>query len=63
MDVVNRAPLKSTGTFNPSAEVSTYRLVGPQYFYFFIGVMAVMGVIFIFVAMAYKEKVHVRADA
>ena len=40
-----------------------YRLVGPNYFYFFIVVMTVMGVVFIFVAMFYKEKTHVRADA
>jgi ABC-type uncharacterized transport system permease subunit len=63
MDVVNRAPLKTQGTFAGSADVATYYLVGPNYFYFFIVVMSVMGVIFIFVAMAYKEKTHVRMDA
>jgi POT family proton-dependent oligopeptide transporter len=63
MDVVNRAPLKTQGTFAGSGEVATYYLVGPMYFYFFIVVMGVMGLIFIFVAMAYKEKTHVRQDA
>ena len=63
MDVVNRAPLKTQGTFEGSGEVSTYRLVGPNYFYFFIVVMGVMGVIFIFVASFYQEKTHVRVDA
>ena len=60
MDVVERKPVKTVGAMNPKAEISTYYLVGPNYFYFFIGVMCVMGVIFIFVAMAYKEKTHVR---
>jgi proton-dependent oligopeptide transporter, POT family len=63
MDVVNRAPLKSEGVFAGKADVSTYRLVGPNYFYFFIAVMGVMGVIFIFVAAMYKEKTHVRVEA
>ena len=63
MDVINRAPLKTEGTYVSGGDVATYRLVGPNYFYFFIGVMTVMGVVFIFVAMFYKEKTHVRADA
>jgi POT family proton-dependent oligopeptide transporter len=63
MDVVNRAPLKTEGSYESGGEVATYHLVGPNYFYFFIVVMAAMGVVFIFVAMAYKEKTHVRADA
>ncbi len=65
MDVVNRAPLKTEGTFTAGtgAEVSTYKLVGPDYFYFFIGAMVVFGVIFIVVASLYKEKTYVRAEA
>jgi POT family proton-dependent oligopeptide transporter len=63
MDVVNRAPIKTEGSYESGGEVATYRLVGPIYFYFFIAVMGVMGVIFIFVAMVYKEKTYVRADA
>jgi POT family proton-dependent oligopeptide transporter len=63
MDVVERAPLKSQGEYKSAGEVSTYKLVGPNYFYFFIVVMGVMGVIFIFVAAVYKEKTHVRVDA
>jgi POT family proton-dependent oligopeptide transporter len=66
MDVVNRAAIATTGVFKmpeKGAEVSTYYLVGPMYFYFFIAVMMFMGVIFIFVAMAYKEKTHVRTDS
>jgi POT family proton-dependent oligopeptide transporter len=63
MDVVNRAPLKTEGALQGTADVSTYRLVGPNYFYFFIAVMSVMGVIFIFIAAMYKEKTHVRLDA
>lgn len=63
MDVVNRAPIMTEGAYRGAGEVSTYRLVGPNYFYFFIAVMTVMGVVFIFFAAMYKEKVHVRADA
>ncbi len=64
MNAVDRGPVKSAGAFalKEKAEVSTYYLVGPNYFYFFIGVMVVMGVIFIFFAMAYKERVHVRTE-
>jgi len=63
MDVVERAAVKTQGVFQNAGRVETYRLVGPNYFYFFVAVMGVMGVIFIFVAMAYKEKTHVRMDA
>jgi POT family proton-dependent oligopeptide transporter len=60
MDAVDRASVHSLGTLSAKAEVSTYYLVGPMYFYFFVGVMCVMGVLFIFFAMAYKERTFVR---
>jgi POT family proton-dependent oligopeptide transporter len=63
MDVVERAAVKTQGVFQSAGSVETYRLVGPNYFYFFAAVMGVMGVVFIFVAAAYKEKTHVRLDA
>ena len=64
MDPVDRKPLATSGTFNSAkAKVTTYRLVGPEYFNFFALAMAVMGVIFIFVAMLYKEQSHVREEA
>jgi POT family proton-dependent oligopeptide transporter len=63
MDSVDRRPVESTGTFNGStSEVSTYRLVGPQYFTFFAEIMAGVGVLFILFAMTYKEKTHLRAE-
>ncbi|HUS25348.1 MAG TPA: oligopeptide:H+ symporter [Candidatus Binatia bacterium] len=62
MDVVNRQSVASTGEYKDTAQVSTYYLVGPNYFYFFVAVMAVMGVIYVFVAMWVKEKTYVRAD-
>jgi len=63
MDVVDRKPVVSKGSFDAkSAEVATYRLVGPQYFNFFALVMACVGVLFIFVAMLYKEKTHLRDE-
>ena len=61
MDAVDRKPIASTGTFDGSkATVTTYRLVGPEYFNFFAMVMAGVGVLFILVAMLYKEQSHVR---
>jgi hypothetical protein len=43
--------------------VSTYKLVGPQYFNFFAGLMALVGLAFIVVAYFYKEKTHLRDEA
>jgi POT family proton-dependent oligopeptide transporter len=61
MDKVDRHPVVSGGKLDAaSAQVSTYRLVGPQYFNFFAVVMASLGVLFVFVAMRYKEHTHVR---
>jgi POT family proton-dependent oligopeptide transporter len=54
--------VRTQGQFS-GGEASTYRLVGPNYFYFFTIVMSVMGVIFIFVAMKVKEKTYVRTAA
>jgi POT family proton-dependent oligopeptide transporter len=66
MDVVDRRPVVSTGAFDASkakdVQVSTYRLVGPEYFNFFAAVMAGVGVLFIFVAMMYKERTYLRED-
>lgn len=64
LDVEHRKPVVTTGRFDAArAEVSTYRLVGPQFFLFFAGLMAGMGVIFILVARRYREKTFVREDA
>ena len=53
----------SSGAFNAAkAEVSTYYLVGPDYFLFFIAVMCVLGVVFVFYAMAYKDQDFVRTE-
>jgi len=64
MDATTRRPLVSSGHFDAgAAAVSTYALVGPVYFLFFAGLLAALTVIFVFVAMAVKETVHVREDA
>jgi POT family proton-dependent oligopeptide transporter len=64
IDVVDRKPVATSGTFDVAkAEVSTYRLVGPQYFNFFAMVMAGVGIVFVFVAMFIKEKTFVREDS
>jgi len=63
MDVVERKPVPSSGAFDATkAEVSTYKLVGPEYFNFFALVMSCVGVLFIFVAALYREKTHLRDD-
>lgn len=63
MDVVHRAAVASTGEFKPATgQVSTYKLVGPMYFWFFAIMAAVAGLVFIFVSGLYREKIHVRED-
>jgi POT family proton-dependent oligopeptide transporter len=63
MDVVDRKPVASTGQFDAAkTQVSTYRLVGPQYFEFFAGLMASVAVLFVFVAMFYRGKTHLRDE-
>ena len=64
MDSVERQPVASAGAFDAAkAEVSTYRLVGPQYFNFFAMLMTAMGVLFIFVSAMYREKTHLRDES
>ena len=64
MDVVERKPVPSSGSYDASkAEVSTYKLVGPEYFNFFAMLMAIVGLLFIVVAFFYKEKTHLRDEA
>lgn len=63
LDKVYRQPLNSVGVFDPAkAEVSTYALVGPVYFLFFSGLMAVAALLFIFYAMWFRENTFVRQD-
>lgn len=63
MDAISRQPAASEGTFDvAAAEVSTYALVGPVYFLFFAAVMAGAAILFIFVALFYREKTFVRED-
>jgi len=64
MDNIDRRPVSSTGVFDASkAEVSTYKLVGPQYFNFFAMVMAGVSVLFILFAAIYKERTHLRDES
>jgi proton-dependent oligopeptide transporter, POT family len=63
MDVVERKPVATTGSFDEAkAEVSTYKLVGPEYFNFFAFAMFGVALVFIPFAILYKEKTHVRQD-
>lgn len=63
VDTVNRQAVVTTGSFTKAtAKVSTYKLVGPEYFNFFALAMAGIAVLFIFYAMLYKEQTHLRTD-
>ncbi len=64
MDVIERKPLVTEGTFDVAkTEVSTYKLVGPHYFYFFALMVSAAGLLFAVVAVFLKEKTHVRESA
>lgn len=64
MDVIDREHVVSSGAFDGAhATVSTYRLVGPQYFEFFAMMITAMGVLFIFFASRYRERTHLRDEA
>ena len=63
LDVIDRTPIASNGTYDASgARVSTYRLVGAQFFLFFAALMAGAGILWIGVAMLYREHTYVRED-
>ncbi|MBX6420346.1 MAG: MFS transporter [Nevskia sp.] len=62
-DAVHGRDVATIGAFRRgSATVSTYRLVGPQYFLFFAAAAALAGVLFLFVSGFYRERSHVRED-
>ncbi|HEX7382427.1 MAG TPA: MFS transporter [Nevskiaceae bacterium] len=64
MDPVHRRPVSTRGAFAAhTARVSTYALVGGQYFVFFAAVMAGVGVLFVLVAPFYRERSFVRSAA
>jgi len=63
MDAIHRRAVASTGQFKQAtAEISTYKLVGPMYFLFFAALGGGAAVLFIFVAGFYREKTYVRGD-
>ncbi len=64
VDAIHRQAVVSTGQFDAAhAEVSTYKLVGPNYFLFFAGLGGVIAVLFVFVAGFYRERTYVREAA
>jgi hypothetical protein len=59
--VIDRRPVASSGRFEAAqAEITTYRLVGPQFFLFFAAMMGATGIAWILVAVLYKERTYVR---
>ena len=63
MDAIDRKPVPTTGAFTAdTAKVTTYKLVGPEYFNFFALMMAIAGVVFIPVAARYRGESHVRKE-
>jgi POT family proton-dependent oligopeptide transporter len=64
MDTIHRRPVVSSGDFDAAhAQVTTYKLVGPNYFLFFAGLGGVIAVVFVFVAGFYRERTYVREAA
>lgn len=63
LDVVTRKPVAASGLFNPKAAITTYRLVGSQFFMFFSYLMVAAGVLWILVATNLKEKTFIRLEA
>ncbi len=64
MDVIDRKPIQTQGSMDIAAtSVSTYALVGPAYFLFFTKIMTVAALLFIVVAIFYREKTYVRGEA
>ncbi|HEY0916566.1 MAG TPA: hypothetical protein VGE22_16955, partial [Solimonas sp.] len=63
LDVVNRQPVAATGHLKPAAGVSTYSLVGPEFFLFFSYLMLGAALLWVFVAMRIREQTFVRLDA
>lgn len=59
---INRVPVSTlqNSNFDESVELSSYKLNGAAYFYFFAGLMAVTGLLFFFVAFNYKEKEYIQ---
>jgi len=63
MDTIHRRPVPTTGEFKPgSGEITTYKLVGPDYFLFFAALGGGAAVLFVFVSGFYRERTHVRND-
>lgn len=61
MDAVHQRPVTTSGAFDAgTARVSTYALVGGQYFLFFAAIMAGVGVLFVLLAPFYRERSYVR---
>lgn len=60
LDAVNRQPVALTGEYKPGAQVTTYKLVGPQFFMFFCYLMIGTGILWIFMSMRVKEQTFVR---
>ena len=58
----SRESVVSSGEMSPKAEVSTYSLIGSDYYFFFIKVVWASLLLFIVYAWFYKEKTFVRTE-
>lgn len=64
LDAETRAPLVTRGRLDAGhAAVSTYALVGPEYFTFFAKLMGAAALVFVLVAALYRERSFVRTAA
>ena len=63
LNVEDRKPTVTRGSFDaPHAQVTTYALVGPAYFMFFVKMMVIVAILFIPVAYFYRERTYVRTQ-
>lgn len=61
---LDRTEIKCFGTFqnDTKIEFSVFKLKGGNYFYFFACMLAIVGVLFIFVAETYKGKTYIQSE-
>ena len=61
LKTVQQEPLVTRGTFTDATRVSTYRMTGADYFYFFAWMVLTAGVVFSVVARFYRERQFIQS--
>lgn len=61
LKTVQQEPLVTRGTFSDATRVSTYRMTGADYFYFFAWMVLTAGIVFSVVARFYRERQFIQS--